>query len=349
MCAKRLGVQLSLALLFFLGTGAVQASIGEVVDVRPGATLTAGGSTHRIKTGMQINSGDIIKTDARGIVQLIFQDDTKMAVGPNARMIVDATMMRGSNRARNFAVKALGGSFRFISGKSDSTVYSIETPNATMGIRGTAFDFWVDGNSRTAIALLDGRVRMCESSGGCAVVRGQCSLATAARGEAITRPAKKKHAAQIISAGFPFIMSQSVLKKQLRSEAGNCGFAVPVRKQNSNVRISVEPTLPPTPVPIPDPPKPPDPEPPEPPDAEPPEPPEPSTGFPGQSGPEGPSAGKGNSVSDGQNGTGTGSGQGASNRSDNGHNGGSNSNKGGSGGSNGGKGKGNGKGAGRAN
>jgi len=245
MCAKRFGVVLSFALLIILGAGPVLASIGTVVDVRPGATLTAGGSTQRINAGMEINSGDVIETDAKGIVQLIFKDDTKIAVGPNARMIVDASMMRGSNRARNFAVKALGGSFRFISGKSDSSVYSIETPNATMGIRGTAFDFWVDGNSQTAIALLDGRVRMCESSGGCAVVRGRCSLVTAVRGGAITLQNKKRHAAKILRSGFPFILSQGSLVEQLKTESGGCDDAIARRiPREERDRSPPEPTNP---------------------------------------------------------------------------------------------------------
>ncbi|MGI9389190.1 MAG: FecR family protein [Boseongicola sp.] len=226
MCANRFSKVLSIALVFFLGAGPVLASIGKVVDVRPGATLTAGGSTKKISAGMKIDSGDVIVTDAKGIVQLVFKDETKIAVGPNARMIVDASMMRGSNRARNFAVKALGGSFRFISGKSDSAAYSIKTPNATMGIRGTAFDFWVDGNSQTAVAMLEGQVRMCESGGGCAVISGRCSLATAVQGRAITRQTKVKPVAQILVAGFPFILSQRKLKKQLWADSAGCDRAV---------------------------------------------------------------------------------------------------------------------------
>ncbi|MGI9395473.1 MAG: FecR family protein [Boseongicola sp.] len=229
MFAKRFGKVLFIVLMFALGPGPVLASIGTVVDVRPGATLTAGGSKQRIKAGMKIDSGDLIETDSKGIVQLVFKDDTKIAVGPNASMIVDASMMRGSKRARNFAVKALGGSFRFISGKSDSSAYSISTPNATMGIRGTAFDFWVDGNSQTAIALLEGQVRMCESGGGCAVISGRCSLVTAVQGRAIVRQTEVKPAAQILVAGFPFILSQRSLKKQLWAESGGCDRAVRLR------------------------------------------------------------------------------------------------------------------------
>ena len=120
------------------------ASIGTAVEVHQGATLTSGGTSKQMQSGMEVNSGDTISTDSKGVVQLIFEDGTKIAVGPNARMVIDVSMMRGSKKARNFAVRALGGSFRFISGDSDKGAYKIRTPNATMGIRGTFFDFWVD-------------------------------------------------------------------------------------------------------------------------------------------------------------------------------------------------------------
>ena len=314
MCAKQFGVALLLTWIFVIGAGPVLASIGTVVAVSPGATVTTGGSTQQIEAGLKIDSGDVIVTDARGIGQLVFNDETKIAVGPNAHMIVDVSMMRSGNRARNFAVKALGGSFRFISGNSESSAYSIETPSATMGIRGTAFDFWVDGDIQTAIAMLEGRVRLCQLEGNCEEMSGQCSVARAERTGSIYRPTEMEQAARIILEGFPFLLSQSSLIEPLHVGDGECGLALTFIDQTDTIVETPTPNEPEPPAPPPPPPPPEPPAPPPPP--EPPAPPPPSTGFPGQSGDQGPSSGKGNDVSNGQDGTGNGKGQGASNRND---------------------------------
>jgi len=284
-----------LSILALLAAGPVWAGIGKVVEVRPGATLTVGGKTQRIAAGMEIDSGDLIRTDRKGVVQLIFSDDTKIAVGPNARMVVDVSMMRGNKRARNFAVKALGGSFRFISGNSSKDVYKIETPNATMGIRGTAFDFWVDGENKTAVTLLSGRVNMCHVSGACQVVRGRCSMALTSNRDRIERLRNDREAVDLIESGFPFILNESLVREDFRTEAGGCGRVTALFNAEPKTPIAPPPEPPPAPLPepVPEPEPTPEPEP------------EPSLGYPGNSGP-GPSYGRGGPNSRGKGGNGRG-------------------------------------------
>ena len=287
-----------IALLLLNATEAL-ASIGKAVDVQQGATLTSAGVSKTMRAGMDVSSGDTVTTNNRGIVQLVFDDGTKIAVGPNARMVIDVSMMRGNLRARNFAVQALGGSFRFISGNSGKRAYKITTPNATMGIRGTFFDFWVDGDRQTAMVIMDGRVRMCKPGGKCALIRGRCALAISAQQARVPAAATREQAARVLRQGFPFVRSQSVLQRSFRAGEGGCSKTIRLSKSEIRVRLPVPP--PPPPPPPPPVPEPPAPEPPA------------DTGFPGNSGNQGPSQGKGNEVANGQNGTGTGNGQGASN------------------------------------
>ncbi|TMV10400.1 iron dicitrate transport regulator FecR [Ruegeria sediminis] len=208
---------------------------------------------------MAVNSGDAITTDGSGVVQIIFSDETKIAVGPNARMVLDVTMMRGNQAAKNFAVKALGGSFRFISGKSKKSAYSIETPTATMGVRGTIFDFWVLGQRQSSLVILEGTVRMCGQRGACSLVRGQCALvATSPRGQ-IGRPVDNTQAARALRAGFPFIMSQTVLSEPFRADVGGCAslmepptqFEEQIKQPIPEVTPPPAPTVAPAPAPAP--------------------------------------------------------------------------------------------------
>ncbi|WP_157770174.1 FecR domain-containing protein [Ruegeria marisrubri] len=290
---------------------------------------------------MEVNSGDAITTDASGVVQVIFSDETKIAVGPNARMVLDVSMMRGNQTAKNFAVKALGGSFRFISGKSRRPVYKIQTPTATMGVRGTVFDLWVLDQRQSSMVILEGSVRMCSSRGFCSLVRGQCKMAATSPNGRVGRPADHLQAARALRSGFPFLMSQSALTDPFRVEVGGCSnlteppsqFETVIQQPVPKIAVPKPQALPIATPPAPQPPAPQPParEPPapEPPAQQPPEPEPPAVqppvvtppaalGFPGQSrGASGRNQGRGNEISEGQHGTGTGKGRGAENRGGN--------------------------------
>ncbi|WP_439154312.1 FecR family protein [Yoonia sp.] len=237
-------------------------------------------------------------TAAAATVEMTFDDGTNMVVGPNSSLEVTEILMISGNRAGRFAVNALAGSFRFISGNSDKEAYEISTPTATMGVRGTEFDLAVT-RSATALALFDGEVRICRDSRNCALVRGSCAVATT-RGLRGIRGVSGQDAAQLLKNAFPLIPGQDRLASPFRVRTRSCDRYVEVPKERGPEPPAPEMPQPPTP-------QPPAPEPPAPKPA----PDEP--GFPGNSGDIGPSQGKGGGQSRGQDGTGTGNGQGAVN------------------------------------
>jgi hypothetical protein len=81
-------------------------------------------------------SGDKIITGPTGEAQVKFRDETKLVVGPNSTMVIDAFVFSDQNTARQISINAVKGAFRFITGKSPKDVYSITTPTATIGVRG---------------------------------------------------------------------------------------------------------------------------------------------------------------------------------------------------------------------
>ncbi|WP_299356664.1 FecR domain-containing protein [uncultured Shimia sp.] len=186
---------------------------------------------------MEVQSGDLIKTNGTGMVQLVFVDETKIVIGPNASMVLEVTMLRNREKADNFAVKALGGSFRFISGKSRKKAYKITTPTATMGIRGTTFDFWVADHKQTSVIILSGAVRMCGQARTCKSFSGDCSyMSTDSRGQVgIVEPGQD--ATRAVQAGFPFLLNQSDLREGFQADTASCGkyVAVAVKKTKAVV------------------------------------------------------------------------------------------------------------------
>ena len=83
-----------------------------------------------------IYSGDRITTDQIGNAQIKFRDDTRLVVGPNSTLVIDAFVFNKDDTARQVSINAIKGAFRFISGKSPKDAYKITTPTATIGIRG---------------------------------------------------------------------------------------------------------------------------------------------------------------------------------------------------------------------
>ncbi len=206
-------------------------------------------------------------------------------------------MLRGSRKAKSFAVQALGGSFRFISGKSKKRAYSIQTPTATMAVRGTTFDMWVVPGTQSAMLVLEGNVEMCSLSGSCRSTGRQCSLFATSQQGNVGRPVDQEQYELALRNGFPFIQSQENLLSPLQIDIGGCAgelapvpvlksdapVPTPVRRQRAAFREtpaptsrpkSPEPRSPEPPTPEPPTPEPPTPEPPtpEPPTPEPPTP-----------------------------------------------------------------------------
>lgn len=225
----------SLFLFFFTSTLLeASTSIGRVVRVESNAVLVSGVQKTSLQPGMELQSGDRIETNKTGLVQLVFTDETKIVIGPNASMTLDVTMMRGRAKADSFAVKTLGGSFRFISGKSRKKAYKITTPTATMGIRGTEFDFWVADHRQTSVVILKGAVRLCGGAGNCKSFTGSCSYASTNSQGQVGIVAPGKDALAALNAGFPFLLDQTNLADDFQTDTGACGNYLPAVKRTPN-------------------------------------------------------------------------------------------------------------------
>ena len=82
--------------------------------------------------GVSIYVGDLVATDSDGEAQLLFQDGTRMVVGPNSSLVIEEFLFRSTAAENKFAVRALGGAFRFISGEGGDTGFKILTPTAAI-------------------------------------------------------------------------------------------------------------------------------------------------------------------------------------------------------------------------
>lgn len=209
-------------LMMHLPAAALAQVAGQVVAIKPSGQVTSGETTRNLSEGSEIASGDIITTDGSGEVQIIFIDETKIVVGRNSALKIDQTLFRADGTARKFATKALGGTFRFISGKSPKQVYKISAPLATMGIRGTEFDFTVSTDQGTDLLVFQGKVQFCNRSGRCVTVPGGCHAVNIERSGQFSQPDTDEEKAALLESQFPLLRAQDRFQPEFRVGTDGC-------------------------------------------------------------------------------------------------------------------------------
>lgn len=216
---------------------AVADTAGEAVAVVQRTEIASGDAVRVLQLGERVAVGDVVRTGAGGEAQVIFTDQTRIVVGPNSSLRIDEALFRNNNTARRLTVSALGGTFRFISGESAPRAYALRTPTATMGIRGTAFDFTVNGIESTDLVVYDGEVRFCGERRRCAIVPGGCNTATVGRENVFDIPGTIEDKAARLAESFPYLRSQERLLPPFQLGADGCGDENRVVVQTQPVRL----------------------------------------------------------------------------------------------------------------
>jgi hypothetical protein len=99
----------------------------------------------------------LIKTDVDSATEIIFLDQTKLSLGPESSLTLDSVVYDPDPEKSAFVATATKGVFRFVTGNLPKKSYTIHTPSATIGIRGTIFQlsilptFLDDGSSVTVV------------------------------------------------------------------------------------------------------------------------------------------------------------------------------------------------------
>jgi hypothetical protein len=163
-----------LVLLLALGGGVAQAAGGKALGVDPAAEAR-GKTTRTLVVGADVFIGDRIVTGPEGQVQILFDDKTELVVGPRSALLLEDYLLRDDGSAGKLAINALSGSFRFVTGGAAKDRYAITTPTGTIGIRGTAFDFFVDTDD-TSVLVYHGVVRLCSLGQQCVDLSAICEV-----------------------------------------------------------------------------------------------------------------------------------------------------------------------------
>lgn len=152
------------AALFAMSLTAMASEIGRVVNLR-GEVIRVnhdkGISGEALKAGARLYEGDQINSSERSFARILMKDETIFQVGPETTFEFEKFDFKAKNE-RQASYNLVNGRLRSLitqpAGDNDLT---INTPTASMGIRGTEIlsdVYLLDGEVRTDIALLSGRL-----------------------------------------------------------------------------------------------------------------------------------------------------------------------------------------------
>lgn len=136
--------------------GSAQPKIGKTVSIKDDVKGTTEKGTRPLFAGNEVYLDEQVRTGTSGKAEFLFADRTNLTVGPVTEIKLDH-FVYNPGADGNVVVVASSGAFRFITGIQPHEDYTIKTPYATMGVRGTEFIVSMAPNEE-AIQLGSGEV-----------------------------------------------------------------------------------------------------------------------------------------------------------------------------------------------
>jgi hypothetical protein len=129
-----------LSLLVIDTATAQSGKVGVASAVKNDVQGIQGGAGRALSPGSSVFERETVRTGAESVAQLLFLDQTSLSVGPRSEVVLDQFVYDPSRNTGDVVLSATRGAFRFISGSQNPLSYKINTPAATIGVRGTIID-----------------------------------------------------------------------------------------------------------------------------------------------------------------------------------------------------------------
>ena len=148
---------LAIVLLSIAVTDCQAAGIGTVTEQTGPTEIQRNRDVISSELNSDIESNDSVVT-ARARAQITFKDDTKVQITEQSKLVIDDFVYDpNKSDAGKIGLKIAMGTARYASGqiaKNNPQQVKVETPTATIAVRGTDFSMTVDELGRSLIVLL---------------------------------------------------------------------------------------------------------------------------------------------------------------------------------------------------
>jgi len=131
--------------------GSVTVEHVDAVIVQANVSAASG----QAKIGDLVYKGDVVSTGADGVLGVVFSDATAFNLSSNARMVLNEFVYDPNGKSNSTLFTLSKGTFTFIAGKVAKTGdMKIDTPVATMGVRGTTPHVEITDDGKVAFSTL---------------------------------------------------------------------------------------------------------------------------------------------------------------------------------------------------
>lgn len=157
--------------------------IGSTTIAQNQVSRELAGASGALTAGDSVFLSEVVRTGADSLAKFVFLDSTNLSVGPTSRVVLDRFVYSGAPSAQKVTVDLAKGIFRFTTGGLEKKAYTINTPTAAIGVRGTILDIGVRSAADTRVTLVEGLALVCVRRAGvtveqqaraCAAHRGRC-------------------------------------------------------------------------------------------------------------------------------------------------------------------------------
>ncbi len=126
-----------------IGTAKAQdATIGHIKSVKGEAKAMRAGGDVALAVGDPVYREDVLETSTGGALGVIFLDNTILSLGPRTTVTLRDYEFEPATEKISFLARITRGTLLYVSGviaKLSPSAVSIETPVATVAVRGTRF------------------------------------------------------------------------------------------------------------------------------------------------------------------------------------------------------------------
>jgi hypothetical protein len=126
--------------------GYAASKIGIAAQIQNQVNALLGSDNRTLRLGNDVFAGDRIRTGQSSNAQLTFVDQTNLTIGSQSDVVLDRFVFDPNRGVGDVTMTTTQGALRFISGSQNPATYKVNTPVATIAIRGTlAYSFIFGG------------------------------------------------------------------------------------------------------------------------------------------------------------------------------------------------------------
>jgi len=140
-------------------TGTDGEPIGNVENISGTVwAIRTDGTKVELEIGDPVYQGDILESAPDGAVGVLLADETTFSMAENGRMVLDEMIYDPATEDGSVSLSVLQGVFTFVSGqvaKTDPDAMTLDTPVATIGIRGTQVGIEIPDGENLNVVLME--------------------------------------------------------------------------------------------------------------------------------------------------------------------------------------------------